>query len=295
MDSGKVKWFNPKKGYGFIETDDGIDVFVHYSDLQMPGKRILREGQIVKFSRVQGPKGTKACSVVITSPDKENCNSSPANRAPFGSVVKSFVRDKGRVNSSEKSRGEIQPDTTDSKIVSEDLEQLNTGSVSKNILLEISRWKREAKSEDNDRYFWHVREVDEIDRGDKYFVIGRKGSGKTAISEYYNRKQEHGVFTEKLTFKNFPFNELYSHKNKKYTPPNQFITLWKYLIYSTVCRLMLRNEGVDITIREQLAKIYGQNTSLQRRVGEWVGKEFGVSLFGLCNASAEIGHFLNLN
>ena len=142
--------------------------------------------------------------------------------------------------------------------VSEDIEELDSAAVSTNLLREISTWKREAKAEDNDRYFWHVREVDQIARGDKYFVIGRKGTGKTAISEYFNRRQSFDTFAEKLSFKNFPFNELYSHTNDKYTPPNQFISIWKYLIYSTVCRLMLKNEGVDSAIRVELAKLYDE-------------------------------------
>jgi hypothetical protein len=163
----------------------------------------------------------------------------------------------------------------------EEIEELDAAAVSTNLLQEISAWKREAKAEDNDRYFWHVREVDQIAKGDKYFVIGRKGTGKTAISEYFNRLQTFDSFAEKLSFKNFPFNELYSHTNSKYTPPNQFISIWKYLIYSTVCRLMLRNESVDPRIREELAKLYDEPTPLSRRIGKWVNKEFGVSLFGL--------------
>src|ERR1700680_1492638 len=90
---------------------------------------------------------------------------------------------------------------TDANLTSDDLEELESTRVSGKLLEEISSWKREAKSEDNDRYFWHVREVDHIARGDKYFVIGRKGSGKTAICEYFNRQRQFNVFAEKLSFK----------------------------------------------------------------------------------------------
>jgi hypothetical protein len=148
-------------------------------------------------------------------------------------------------------------------------------------LEEISRWKREAKAEDNDRYFYHVSETDQISRGDKYFVIGRKGSGKTAICEYFNGLSRFDTFVEKLSFKNFPFNELYEKPNAKYTPPNQFITIWKYLIYSTVCRLMIKNEAVDADVRRELLQLYGDDATLSRRVTRWVGQEFGLSLFGL--------------
>jgi CspA family cold shock protein len=62
--SGKVKWFNDAKGYGFIERPDGDDVFVHYSAIQGTGFRSLSEGQMVEFDIVDGPKGKQAANVV---------------------------------------------------------------------------------------------------------------------------------------------------------------------------------------------------------------------------------------
>ncbi|MBF5038950.1 hypothetical protein INP77_05540 [Methylophilus sp. 13] len=161
------------------------------------------------------------------------------------------------------------------------MEDLDTSNVDQALISEISSWKREGKAEDNDRYFWHVKEVDQIAKGEKYFVIGRKGAGKTALSEYFNRQNKFDIFAEKLSFKNFPFNQLYSNKNLKYTAPNQYITLWKYLIYSTICRLMLKNEAVDSHIKNELSQLYNDETSLGRRINKWIGKEFGISLFGL--------------
>ncbi|MBN1992912.1 MAG: cold-shock protein [Anaerolineae bacterium] len=61
---GTVKWFNAGKGYGFIEQENGEDVFVHYSALQSEGFRSLAEGQRVEFSVEQGPKGLQASNVV---------------------------------------------------------------------------------------------------------------------------------------------------------------------------------------------------------------------------------------
>lgn len=60
---GKVKWFNDKKGYGFITGDDGKDVFVHHSAIQSEGFRTLAEGQEVEFEVVNSPKGLQASSV----------------------------------------------------------------------------------------------------------------------------------------------------------------------------------------------------------------------------------------
>jgi len=62
---GTVKWFNGSKGYGFIEREDGDDVFVHYSAILGDGFRNLDEGQRVEFMVEQGPKGPQAASVTI--------------------------------------------------------------------------------------------------------------------------------------------------------------------------------------------------------------------------------------
>ena len=61
---GVVKWFNASKGYGFIGREDGEDVFVHFSAIQMEGYKRLKEGQKVEFSIEDGPKGLQAANVV---------------------------------------------------------------------------------------------------------------------------------------------------------------------------------------------------------------------------------------
>jgi CspA family cold shock protein len=64
---GTVKWFNATKGYGFIGRDEGEDVFVHFSAVEMEGYRRLKEGQKVEFSVEQGPKGLQAANVIPLS------------------------------------------------------------------------------------------------------------------------------------------------------------------------------------------------------------------------------------
>ncbi|MTI80545.1 MAG: cold shock domain-containing protein [Firmicutes bacterium] len=61
---GKVKWFNAKKGYGFIESDEGGDVFVHFTAIQEDGYKSLDEGEDVEFDIVEGDRGPQAANVV---------------------------------------------------------------------------------------------------------------------------------------------------------------------------------------------------------------------------------------
>ncbi|MEW9675129.1 cold-shock protein CspD [Lentibacillus sp. L22] len=63
--TGKVKWFNAEKGFGFIEREDGDDVFVHFSAIQAEGFKTLEEGQDVEFEIVEGNRGPQAANVVV--------------------------------------------------------------------------------------------------------------------------------------------------------------------------------------------------------------------------------------
>jgi CspA family cold shock protein len=64
--NGTVKWFNDAKGFGFITTSDGQDVFVHFSAIQSRGFRSLAEGAAVEFDVVEGPKGLQAANVTVS-------------------------------------------------------------------------------------------------------------------------------------------------------------------------------------------------------------------------------------
>ena len=63
METGKVKWFNRTKGFGFIEQESGADVFVHFSAIQAEGFKVLDEGDEVEFEVEEGPKGPQASNV----------------------------------------------------------------------------------------------------------------------------------------------------------------------------------------------------------------------------------------
>ncbi len=63
--SGRVKWFNNDKGYGFIDYTEGEDIFVHYSAIKLDGYRTLAEGQLVNFDLIETPKGLQAVNVEV--------------------------------------------------------------------------------------------------------------------------------------------------------------------------------------------------------------------------------------
>jgi len=80
MLDGNVKWFNPRKGYGFIATSDGRDIFVHYSSISGDGYRTLAEGDPVTFDIVEGEKGLRAENVVA-KPASESAPESASESA----------------------------------------------------------------------------------------------------------------------------------------------------------------------------------------------------------------------
>jgi CspA family cold shock protein len=67
MSQGTVKWFNDTKGYGFIKTEQGVEVFVHHTEIEADGFRSLKEGERVEFEISQGPKGPKAVKVRLVA------------------------------------------------------------------------------------------------------------------------------------------------------------------------------------------------------------------------------------
>lgn len=125
-------------------------------------------------------------------------------------------------------------------------------------------------------------DVDAIETGNRSYVIGRKGTGKTAIGEYLVSRVDPLWFARKLTFKNYPFNDLYSLSNDRYTPPNQYITLWKYVIYSCVAQMMSENQALPASLRANLAKAYSHapGDTLQKTIRKWTNRSFGFSILG---------------
>lgn len=71
MPTGIVKWFDPHKGFGFIVNEKGVDVFVHYTNIESQGFRCLKSGQIVQYRQEQTPKGLQGLQVQVLSVNRE--------------------------------------------------------------------------------------------------------------------------------------------------------------------------------------------------------------------------------
>jgi len=91
MSDGKVKWFNPRKGYGFIDAGDGRDIFVHYASISGEGYKTLAEGDEVSFDIVEGEKGLRAENVVAKSASKSPKPASAEKKAVSKSEITSEV------------------------------------------------------------------------------------------------------------------------------------------------------------------------------------------------------------
>lgn len=150
-----------------------------------------------------------------------------------------------------------------------------------NILEEINdTWSTEGKDEVMSRYFFHLKELERLKKGNKFFVIGRKGSGKTAIAKFLYTEKTYNQFAIKLDFKSFPFNELYNLYDSGFTVPNQYITIWKYVIYTNIAKLMMQNHNIDSDIRQKLKEVYNLDPSgLSRMIKKWTDINFKLPWF----------------
>lgn len=120
---------------------------------------------------------------------------------------------------------------------------------------EIASWSIDAKLDDNQRYFYKTFEVDMLLSGKKSYVIGRKGTGKTAIAKFLKSHVSYDFFAQDISLKNFPFNELYSLKDAAYANPNEYITIWKFIIYMEILSLMKKNQALSSEFRKAIESI----------------------------------------
>lgn len=223
---GKISHFNDERGYGFISVLGSRDYYFRITDAFSSEKEIEIGDDVDFTGQIVSGKNraseVRLCLTIATSP-------TPKDKKPRARTM-SYTPDY---------RGEY------TALKNDELSSC---------LREISNWKLEAKLEDNIRYFLPVPEVGAIRTGNRSYIIGRKGTGKTAIASHLTDSSKVGQQVEKLSFKNFPFNELYKLENSSYTKPNQYITLWKYIIYSTAVRMMASSTSIDLSIRKKFSK-----------------------------------------
>lgn len=159
------------------------------------------------------------------------------------------------------------------------------------LLSEISKWKLEAADEDSARYFYHIEDVASLENGDNSIVIGRKGTGKTAICRYFETSVQYNRFSLKLSFKEFPFNLLYTLEDKNFTTPSQYISLWKYFIYNSVLKMMASNEAINPEFKRKIQKLYPSDefAYMGSVMETWTKGGFGAGIFGVSgNVSTEV-------
>lgn len=146
----------------------------------------------------------------------------------------------------------------------------------------ISDWKLEAADEDSSRYFYGMPGVASVQSGESSYVIGRKGSGKTAVAEHVRGLVGPTTFVRSLSFKNFPFNELYKLQDNRFTNPSQYTTIWKYIIYAAICDMMSENTNIDPSISHELAEHFSIDVekALAPSISKISDKSGGFTLFG---------------
>ncbi len=162
----------------------------------------------------------------------------------------------------------------------------------KELLTAISNWKLEAR-DDPAEYFYETGSFAEISSGDRIFVIGRKGTGKTAIAEHIQRLNGPKLKCAMQSFKNFPFNELYRFNNENFKRPNRYITIWKYVILTAICKLMESNSRVNYDARDALRKVFtfDLEDAFERRLGRITDRsiEFSALGFGFASGGPAVG------
>lgn len=146
----------------------------------------------------------------------------------------------------------------------------------------VAKWNLEERGKDNQRYFFETSETDGLYNGDMCFVIGRKGSGKTAIAEHILNMQDHQTFARKLSFRNFPFKFLAQFEQEGFSTSSRFTNIWKYITYMTMLHAFAKNEAISPELRASIDEEIPQD--LSRAVSEYIkqitDRSFGLKILG---------------
>ena len=147
----------------------------------------------------------------------------------------------------------------------------------------VNNWKADALKEDISKYFYSYEEVDSVLSGQLCYVIGRKGSGKSALCKHVmqQEKNHYNIFAESLSFKSYPINELFNYGRKNQS--TNYLALWKYIMFLKICKMFKRNGIINIQDKAELNKIFPEYkpSELQKEISEWKPDSFTIKLANL--------------
>lgn len=144
----------------------------------------------------------------------------------------------------------------------------------------IESWSIEATNEDS-AYFYSVKEIEKIKTGKVLYVIGRKGTGKSAIVNKLLKSEDSNSHAIKLSFKNFPFNLLYDCADNDYPQPNQYITIWQLIIYRKLAAMIIESKAIDKKIKTTLQKYLDSSDEKTNKLIKKIDEvSFGISVLG---------------
>jgi len=153
----------------------------------------------------------------------------------------------------------------------------------------ILEWDQEAHNERVDHFFV-TPVVKTILAGHKRYVVGRKGSGKSAIAKYISSLDEPRVFSKCLDFGNFPFEDLYNLPDNRFPQSSQYVTFWKYVILCGVVQMFVENTVIPKPLRKEIKQVFfpGGIKNLSSAMSHWNNLELGGSFLGT-GATAKAG------
>jgi hypothetical protein len=165
------------------------------------------------------------------------------------------------------------------------------------ILKSMSDWKINASNEDMRKYFFAFDDFSRIQDGEFSLILGRKGSGKTAVCEYLHHKPAENKCSILMSFKDFPFDHLYKSASQTRAKSSQYINTWKLIVLSATCWLMLKDPRVGYKTRRQLASHFSDDPgkALSVTLAKWTSGELKIPDFGFgaTGGSIERTHIVN--
>jgi|GEM_PF-1991922 len=303
---GLIVSFLEEKKFGFIKDKKNGNVFFHLSDFKSDLMEIPLKNIAVKYNIRKGRKGYYAKNITV---DVENLyRNSPLERYNGTIITVNIAQQTGvifdknnerysfnfndvignnrvyrnqkvnfypHVNEKGKSIGVLV------KLIEERI-QPNTIDNSE-LHVVISDWKVEARASlDELKYFYYMNELDLIRNHNKCYVIGRKGTGKTAMAEFIHSQNSENIFTTRISLKNYPFINKILEGYTDRSLPNDFINVWKFIFFSAILKMMSDNERIDGKFRKTLKKIYPDDNinSLERIINPKVEPDVELELMG---------------